>query len=67
MPISLAEAMLIIEGAVEKAEELGVPVIRNGFIEGGCDVGGSIPPQDEECATAGVKKLMGGDYIPSIY
>ena len=141
MPISLAEAKLIIEGAVEKAEELdvkvsvavvdgggrivavnkmdgahwagtygsigkaigasafgrptgemqeqaftptpssirqisggemilgqgSVPIIRNGFIEGGCGVGGSIPPQDEECATAGVKKLMGGDYIPSIY
>lgn len=45
----------------------GIPVIRNGFIEGGCGVGGSIPPQDEECAAAGVKRLMGDDYIPSIY
>lgn len=45
----------------------GVPIIRDGFIEGGCGVGGSIPPQDEECATAGVRKLTGDSFIASIY
>ena len=45
----------------------GIPINRDGFIEGGCGVGGSIPPQDEECARAGVVSLMGDDYVQSIY
>jgi uncharacterized protein GlcG (DUF336 family) len=35
----------------------GVPVIRNGTIEGGCGVGGGTGQQDEDCARAGVTKL----------
>lgn len=35
----------------------GVPIVRNGVIEGGCGVGGGTGEQDEDCARAGVKRL----------
>jgi len=35
----------------------GMPIIRNGNIEGGCGVGGGTSEQDEECAQAGIAAL----------
>jgi glc operon protein GlcG len=34
-----------------------VPILRNGFVEGACGVGGGTSQQDEDCARAGVGKL----------
>jgi glc operon protein GlcG len=35
----------------------GVPILRNGVVEGACGVGGGTSQQDEDCARAGVAKL----------
>lgn len=35
----------------------GVPIIRNGVVEGAVGVGGGTAQQDEDCARAGVAKL----------
>ena len=35
----------------------GVPIIRNGVVDGACGVGGGTSQQDEDCAWAGVGKL----------
>ena len=35
----------------------GLPVIRNGVVEGACGVGGGTSQQDEDCAKAGIDKL----------
>ena len=35
----------------------GVPIIRNGVVEGACGVGGGTSQEDEDCASAGVAKL----------
>ncbi len=35
----------------------GVPIIRNGVVEGAVGVGGGSSQQDEDCARAGVAKL----------
>ena len=35
----------------------GVPIVRNGVVEGACGVGGGTSQQDEDCARAGVAKL----------
>ena len=35
----------------------GVPVIRQGVVEGACGVDGGTDQQDEDCARAGVAKL----------
>jgi glc operon protein GlcG len=35
----------------------GIPIIRNGVVEGGCGVGGGTSQQDEDCARVGVKQL----------
>jgi glc operon protein GlcG len=35
----------------------GVPVMRNGIVEGGCGVGGGTGQQDEDCARAGAAAL----------
>jgi uncharacterized protein GlcG (DUF336 family) len=35
----------------------GVPIIRNGVVEGAVGVGGGTSQQDEDCARAGVAKL----------
>ena len=35
----------------------GVPIIRNGVIEGACGVGGGTSQEDEDCALAGVARL----------
>ncbi|MBM3942267.1 MAG: heme-binding protein [SAR202 cluster bacterium] len=35
-----------------------VPVIRSGLVEGACGVGGGTSQQDEECARAGIARLL---------
>jgi len=35
----------------------GVPIVRNGIVEGGCGVGGGTAQEDEDCARAGVDLL----------
>jgi glc operon protein GlcG len=35
-----------------------VPIIRNGAVEGACGVGGGTSQQDEDCAKAGVARLL---------
>ena len=35
----------------------GVPIIRDGVVDGACGVGGGTSQQDEDCAWAGVGKL----------
>jgi len=35
----------------------GVPIIRNGVVEGACGVGGGTSQEDEDCARAGATKL----------
>src|ERR1700704_5102801 len=35
----------------------GVPIIRNGVVEGACGVGGGPSQEDEDCARAGVEAL----------
>ena len=35
----------------------GLPIIRNGFIDGACGVGGGTSQQDEDCARAGIARL----------
>ena len=35
----------------------GVPIIRNGVVEGACGVGGGTSQEDEDCARAGAAKL----------
>ena len=35
----------------------GLPIIRNGLIDGACGVGGGTSQQDEDCARAGIARL----------
>ena len=35
----------------------GMPIFRNGALEGACGVGGGTSQQDEDCASAGISKL----------
>jgi glc operon protein GlcG len=38
----------------------GLPIVRNGRVEGGCGVGGaSSHEQEEECAHAGIASILG--------
>ena len=35
----------------------GVPIVRNGVVEGACGVGGGTGEEDEECARAGADAI----------
>jgi uncharacterized protein GlcG (DUF336 family) len=35
----------------------GVPIIRDGVVEGACGVGGGTSQEDEDCARAGIAKI----------
>ncbi len=35
----------------------GVPIIRNGAVEGACGVGGGTSQEDEDCARAGIDTI----------
>ncbi|PKB79902.1 MAG: hypothetical protein BZY88_10970 [SAR202 cluster bacterium Io17-Chloro-G9] len=35
----------------------GLPIVRNGAVDGACGVGGGTSQQDEDCAKAGIGKM----------
>ena len=35
----------------------GLPIVRNGGVDGACGVGGGTSQQDEDCAKAGIGKM----------
>ena len=35
----------------------GLPIVRNGAIDGACGVGGGTSQEDEDCAKAGISRL----------
>ena len=49
--ISIAEGGHMIMG------QGGVPIIRNGAVDGACGVGGGTSQEDEDCARAGIARL----------
>ena len=53
----IISGILAAEGSHGLASQGGVPVIRNGVIEGACGVGGGTSQEDEDCASAGIATL----------
>lgn len=50
--------IVVSEGAPVLRVRGGLPIVRNGVIEGGCGVNGAhSPEQDEACARAGISSL----------
>ncbi len=45
------------EGGHMIASQGGVPILRNGVLEGACGVGGGTGQEDEDCAQAGADNL----------
>ena len=45
------------EGGHGIASQGGVPITRNGVLEGACGVGGGTSQEDEDCARAGIARL----------
>ena len=35
----------------------GLPILRNGVVEGACGVGGGTSQEDEDCSRAGIATL----------
>jgi glc operon protein GlcG len=54
---SILRGIVAAEGDHMIVAQGGVPVLRNGVLEGACGVGGGTGQQDEDCAHAGVAKL----------
>ena len=55
-----AAAVVVAQGAPAVRIRGGLPIFRNGQIEGACGVGGaSSSEQDEECARAGIASILG--------
>ena len=52
----LVQRLVTGESSVMVLSQGGVPIIRQGVLEGACGVGGGTGKQDEECALAGVAK-----------
>ncbi len=50
-------AIVAAEGGHMIMGQGGVPIIRDGVVEGACGVGGGTGQQDEDCARAGVDQL----------
>lgn len=53
----IVQGIAAAEGGHMIASQGGVPIIRNGIVEGACGVGGGTAQQDEDCARAGVAKI----------
>jgi uncharacterized protein GlcG (DUF336 family) len=53
----IVQGIAAAEGGHMIVSQGGVPIIRNGVIEGACGVGGGTAQQDEDCARAGVAKI----------
>ena len=54
---SIITGILKAEGEHGIPSQGGVPIVRNGVLEGACGVGGGTSQEDEDCATAGIAKL----------
>jgi glc operon protein GlcG len=53
----IIRGIMAAEGGHMIPSQGGVPIIRNGVVEGAVGVGGGTSQQDEDCARAGVAKL----------
>ena len=49
--------ILAAEGGHGIPSQGGLPIIRDGMVEGACGVGGGTSQQDEDCAAAGIARL----------
>ena len=49
--------ILSAEGGHGIPSQGGLPIIRNGVVEGACGVGGGTSQQDEDCSAAGIAKM----------
>ena len=53
----IISGILAAEGGHGIPSQGGVPIIRDGVVEGACGVGGGTSQEDEDCARAGIAKL----------
>ncbi len=53
----IISGILSAEGGHGIPSQGGLPIIRNGMVEGACGVGGGSSQQDEDCAAAGIAKI----------
>lgn len=53
----IIEGILKAEGGHGIPSQGGLPIIRNGVVEGACGVGGGSSQQDEDCSAAGIAKM----------
>ena len=53
----IISGILAAEGGHGIPSQGGLPIIRNGVVEGACGVGGGSSQQDEDCAAAGIARL----------
>ena len=53
----IISGILAAEGGHGIPSQGGLPIIRNGAVEGACGVGGGTSQQDEDCAAAGIAAI----------
>ena len=53
----IIRGILAAEGGHGIPSQGGLPIIRNGVVEGGVGVGGGTGQQDEDCSAAGIASL----------
>jgi uncharacterized protein GlcG (DUF336 family) len=53
----IIRGILTAEGGHGIPSQGGVPIVRNGVVEGACGVGGGTSQEDEDCANAGIAQL----------
>ena len=53
----IISGILAAEGGHGIPSQGGLPIIRDGVVEGACGVGGGTSQQDEDCAAAGIARL----------
>ena len=53
----IISGILAAEGGHGIPSQGGLPIIRNGLVEGACGVGGGTSQQDEDCAAAGIAAI----------
>jgi uncharacterized protein GlcG (DUF336 family) len=53
----IIRGILAAEGGHGIASQGGLPIVRNGVVDGAVGVGGGTGQQDEDCSAAGIAKL----------
>lgn len=53
----IISGILKAEGEHGIASQGGLPILRNGVVEGACGVGGGTSQEDEDCAAAGIDRI----------